>query len=432
MIKYLPFFILILFVTCTKEDLSFEIGSKYVDRNMNILYTDTVSIDSYTVRWDSLATSGYYNFLVGYAHDSVFGDVHSKSYLQVSRPILDFTVPADAVFDSLEFQLLYNNYSFGDTTKPLTINIHRLKTSPATRKDGSLYNTSSFDYFDLPYGTATFLPRPHGTDSVKIVLQDELGSALFNAIKDKDEIISDQSSFQDFLRGFVIDADSTSSSLVGFRAVDSIPVMKLYFHSGDIQIKRDHIEFDIYTNTTQFNQISLHGSEIILPAEQTDKRSALETGGTSFIQAGTGIFTRVEIPYLKNLLELGENIKVLQARLVLEPIANSYTPSTLPPKLSIYATNPLNQLLYPLYDAMQNIQVADLDIDYIFQKDTRYTFDITDFLDEKINEQTGEIPSLLICVSTDDLYYTVDRLVLGSRWHPVNKITLKIYLMKYE
>ncbi|MBN2481978.1 MAG: DUF4270 family protein, partial [Bacteroidales bacterium] len=393
------FFFLIISVFafgCNDDDLVFEIGGKYVDENMHILFTDTLSVHSYTVKWDSLITSGYSTFLSGKYRDSVFGNIYCRSFAAVKLPTVTAAIPKDAVFDSLHLILIYTGYSIGDTAKPHTIRVHRLEEKLDGGEGDNLYNTSSFAYDPIPYGEVVFKPRPSGQDSVKIRLPDAFGQELFDAFKNKSEIVSEQSVFENYLKGLVIDYDESNESVLAFHAADTIPFMRLFYHYTDLDVVRKKIGFLIYDRNLQFNQITGTDIGFELPEGQRDKLSAQETGNTTYIQAGTGFFTRIEIPYLKNILELSSNLEVLKAELILEPLSNSYTRKSLPLEISAYETDNGNNFVTPLTDKFGQIQIANLTIDDIFFEDTRYRFDVKDFIKAKLIEQTDDVPSLLV------------------------------------
>lgn len=417
-------------VGCNNDDLIFEIGGKYVDENMQIIFTDSISVNTYTIKWDSIPTSGYRRFLVGKYPDDVFGNISSRSYTKVHLPEGTSSIPNDAVFDSLQMILLYNGYSIGDTTKTFIIKVHRLEDKLIPGESGDFFNTSSLDFDPVPYGQITFTPRPVGGDTVKIRLSDTFGSELFDAFKDESDIVAEQSSFENYLKGFVINYDDSNESVIGFHAYgDTIPLLRMFYHYVDLEIIHKRIDFIIGTRyendiNLQFNQITSTDVSFELPSGQQDKVSALENDSTTFIQGGTGIFTRIEIPYLKNILEINSNIEVLHAELVLEPLSNSYTRNTIPLELSAYETNNANEFITPVSN------IADLTIDDLFYEDTRYRFDITDFINAKLIEQTDKVPSLLITLS--GVCDTIDRLIIGSRWHERNDVRLELYYMRYE
>lgn len=428
-----PFFLIstVLFFACN-EDLIFEIGGKYVNENMRILFTDTLSLDSYTVKWDSIITSDFSTMLVGEYQDSVFGNVHARSYTDVKLPTFLNAIPQDAVYDSLRIVLVYNGYAIGDTLQQQTIYVNKLEEKLKARDDGDLYSTSSFDFDPLSVGQVTFTPRPSGRDSVSIRLSDLLGMQLFSAFKNKEDIVSDQSSFETFLKGFVITPDENNTCVLGFHSRDTIPLMQLYYHYFDFEEIHKNINFIRYRSSVQFNEISSTDQNIVLPATQRDKVIASENNGESYIQAGTGIFTRIEIPYFKNFSELSSNIQILRANLVLEPTRDSYTKNSLPRNISAYFTDNSNRFVTALEDEFGYVQVADLEIDDMFHEDTRYTFNVTDFINAKLKAQTDTPPALLISITPVEAYTTFDKLVLGSRWHEENNVRLEVYYMIYE
>jgi hypothetical protein len=281
-------------------------------------------------------------------------------------------------------------------------------------------------------GQATYLPRPLTNDTIFIGLPDEFGLELFNAFKGDVDVVSDQSSFSTFLKGFMINYNITDQAALGFHAADTLTMMRLFYHYFDFEEEQRSIEFAPNDVSLQFNQMELSGSKFELPAVKQDKVPAYMTDSMSFIQGGTGVFTRIEIPGLRTLLEVTENIEILHADLVMEPVKNTYTKNSLPLQLSAFITNNSNDLVTPILDDLQNIQVAALTIDDLFNEDTEYRIDITSFINSTIRQQTDNVPALLIGISPNALYRTVDNLVLGSRWHRQNKITLELYYMIYE
>ena len=74
---------------------------------------------------------------------------------------------------------------------------------------------------------------------------------------------------------------------------------------------------------------------------------------------------------------------------------------------------------------MDTPRLVNLEIDEFYQDETWYTFDITTFLDKNLYEESDETPSLLLTVSPDNLYKTLDRLILGSQLNHENEMKIK-------
>jgi len=371
--------------------------------------------------------------VVGMYHDPEIGDIEATSYFRVGLPG-STTIPVNAVYDSLKLLMQDNNFSIGDTLSVITLHVHRLTQALKSREDGYLYNTSSFSFDPSAMGTIAYIHGRTSSDTVKIKLDDAFGSELFNLFKTKDDKVSAYDNFLNYFKGFVVTFDPSDNVILGFKTSGTLPAMRLYYHYTDYSTLNKTLDFNISSATNlQFNHFTIRNPVYNWPVRQKDKLSVSLTDNMSFVQGGTGILTRIEIPYLLNLLKLHENMQVLRAELILEPARNKYKSFRLPPKVSLYSTDRLNRFVYPIVDRISmSLLVGSLFIDNLYQEETSYTFDITDFISAKLAEQTDEIPALLLTITPDDFYKSPDRLVLGSQLHADNTVKLKIYYMNYE
>jgi hypothetical protein len=254
-----------------------------------------------------------------------------------------------------------------------------------------------------------------------------------NLFLDKDERILQLDNWLAYFKGLTIQGDPSNDAIVGYSTSVNFPAMRLYYHYVDFTSISQYRDFSIFGYTVnQFNHYEITNPVISLPADQKDKIPVKNTYKQSYIQAGTGIVTRLEIPYLKNLLELHENMRILKAELILEPVRNTYSAIELPPKIGLFASDKFNRFGAPILNMNTGSSlVGTLIIDEVYQEDTRYTFDVTYFIQSKIAEATDDIPALLVTVSPNEIYRTADRLVLGSQINSDSKVKLKIYYMNY-
>jgi hypothetical protein len=435
MIKYFSILILLAFLSCKQDNLSFDIGGKYIDVKTNLRYVDSLTVNSYTVKLDSLRTSGLADgegaILAGRYHDPEIGDIQASSYFRVGLPGL--TIPFNAVYDSLSLIMIDNNYSIGDTLKPLTLHVHRLSQTLKAGDDGFLYNTSLFSYYPEPMGSVTYRPRPITNDTISIKLDNAFGKELFNLFLTKDDRVLQTDNFLNYFKGMTLRFDPSDEAIVGFKTSVAMPTMRLYYHYFDFSDVFKHLDFTIRDYTSlQYNQISVLNQVINLPAQQKDNLPVHFTDNQSYLQGGTGIVTRLEIPYLKNMLGLYENMKILRAELIIEPVRNTYKIFPLPKRVSLYSTDRLNRFGTPIVNNITgSVVVGSLVIDDVYQEATSYTFDITDFIATKITEASDDLPALLVTITPNDIYRTLDRLVVGSQPYDRNKVKLKIYYMNY-
>jgi hypothetical protein len=234
--------------------------------------------------------------------------------------------------------------------------------------------------------------------------------------------------------------DDSNNAIIGFKFPANplgtfIPAMRIYYHyfqysnvAKFFDFKAQPIASDLLPNM-QFNRFILTDRMIDLPSNQQISLPVTLTDDRSFVHAGVGIATRFEIPFLKNLYYLNGDIRILDARIEIEPAENTYNEFLLPERMSLITTDDLNRWGSPVYTKGNLNQTGNLVIDMLNQEDTRYSFDVTNFLITRLEQQTDELPALLLTVSSDELYKTTQRLILGSQHHNENKVKLKIYYM---
>jgi hypothetical protein len=444
MIRYFLFSVLVLLlISCSKEDMSFNIGNKYLDAKTNIRFFDTLTIHSSTVRMDSIQTSSLAApaIVVGSYNDPEFGRISANGYFRVSLPAIK-NLPKGAVYDSMNLFLVYNDYYTGDTLRNITINVHRLKDKIRADKYSNLYlyNKSSVEVYPEIIGSLTFQPRPLSNDTVWIGMSNDFGQELFNLLENKAIQVEDNTKFLNYLKGFRLSGNNSDQTIVGFKYPANFgsqeaknPTLRLYYHYTQFEYKNAYMDFNIGEfDENQFNQFLIDEEVVNFPEQQAVKVPASQYAGKSYVMAGLGVVTRFEIPYLKNLNSLHENVKIINAVLQIEPARNTYKKIGLPKEMCLYTSDNRNRFIKSIVSDRGNVQYAKLTIDYADQIETWYTFDVTSYLQTELSDNSDETPSLLFTIPPENLYKTVDRIVLGSQMNSTNKVTLKVYYMFYE
>jgi hypothetical protein len=242
--------------------------------------------------------------------------------------------------------------------------------------------------------------------------------------------------FHLYFKGFALNYHAEDKAVLGFdfptvtEVYDAkvYPTLRVYYHYFDYEYLSKYIDFPIgYDNRSlQYNHYVLSDPAVDFPSDQRDKLPSSLTGQSTYIQAGTGIVTRYEIPYLKNILALHDNLIVMKAEIQIEPIRNSYNNFPLPENVYVYASDRTNRFVSSF------IAQTDLTLDNIYQEETWYTCDVTNFIKAWLVLPTEEAPSLLVTVAPEDLYKTFDRAVFGSQLNDDKRVKLKIYYINYE
>jgi hypothetical protein len=415
----------------------FVVGSDYLALKNKVILIDTLTLEVSTVKIDSLVTSSESRILVGNYDDPLFGKVKSDSYFQVAANSFNLysqnsdTDATGYVFDSIAMIMRYDDYYYADTTKVQILNVHRvLKNFKPNVNDNSFYNSSSLPYDEASLGTISYRPKPIGKDSINIKLSNEFGTEIFNKFKNKEITTSEE--FNEYLRGFMLESSSsTSSSIIGFNLSS---VLRLYYSKGKGDTGDNYVmDFTISDISKQFNAVSSDRKGTLIQDLLLSKMnlSSKYTGNNGFIQSGTGIACRIDFPSIKELKYISEKGAIVEAKLIMKPVKNSYSVMfPLPENLSVYVVDKLNRIKSTLTDSSGNTVVAVINsANGEFDENGGYELSLSSFLQKEMLKESDSKSGLLFTLPS--LSKVVDRVVLGDQSIKENKMKLQIYYITY-
>lgn len=434
---------ILIVLSCENEDV-YELGSEWAVSDLNIYRIDTLTVNTYTIQLDSTITSGQSSILVGKNSDPIFGKINANSFFQVDPQAL--SIDKEAIFDSAAILLRYDNYSFGDTLTPFQIKLHRLTDRIRMNSEtGYLYNTSQINYEESTIGETTFTPRPNELDAyVRIHVDNDLSNDLFSFLQNED--IEENEKFIIHFKGFALTASESTNSILRFSTSKSdslvthtgelitTPVFRMYYHyqpeDGNIaEVKHFNLSIN---SSAQFNQISsdFTGSELegLSPDNPIPSES---TGNKTFIQSGLGIFTRIEIPYLKSLYGIDGHLKLMSGQLNLRPVNNTYSyPYLLPSTLNYFQGNKTDDIIGSFVNGSDEEIAIQSYINSQFQEDNYFQASVTTFIQSVFDSETDNDYTLLI-YSTTYPAQSLDRVVIGSPDFVVNPMELFVNILTY-
>jgi len=442
--KYIPVTAvagIMLITSCTKQS-EFEIGKDFIESETRLQVVDTFRVDLSTVIQDSLRTSATNVALVGNLKDDIFGSIECETYFDLGFSVFG-AIEDKAYFDSAAFILPYTGYNIGDTLSPMTLSIHALTEKITTGSDGYLYNINSFDFQPEPISTVTFYPQPHSeTDTSLNFRADALGEDLFNKIRDNDENVSSSEWFMDYIKGFIVTpGNATNKAVIGLEAGENKITLKIYYHLRFEDPEKKVITISMGGTNHQFNHIDYDMSNTYLNniKNSGNKMMAFETANKSYMQGLTGLITKVQFPSLQDIF-LESNWKILKAELIIEPSAGSYENYPLPEKLYIYQTDLVSRSssilkdergnsISQLVDDDNNPLTAFFEYDKILGENTRYSYDITAYINKELAGKYFEYKrGLHLGLSQDDYRTTLDRILFEGKKPPVK---LRLYYLSY-
>ena len=424
------FLLIVLNQSCDNIEEGFYLGSDFVESKSHIVVTDTFASELSTVMLDSFATSGTETVLYGVYSDTVFGKVISRSFFRLQYPSL-LNIEEGDVYDSTVLILNYNGYSYGDTTVPQTINVHRLTAPIKLNEDDYCYNKTNVSFDVVPLGHKTYIPYPKSMDSVIVMIDDNFGLDLWQQGMENTNIYSSQEAFLDYLPGLAIASDENSqSAVIGFEASINKIILRIYSHRIGENITQIHNDFKLSDTEYQFNHIEsdFSGTPLsIIPSQNEDVASYL-TGNRAYIQGGTGLFAKIRFPYLQDFL-LIENVKLLKAEIIIHPDLYSYIDNSLPDSLILQLLDQHNRILGAFYNSEGDLVTADFSYDEFYHEDSYYVYDITSYLESDFSDKHVDTEkSLAVSIHPDHLYTTFQRLILEKgKAYP----KLRIYYVSY-
>ncbi|WP_165389645.1 DUF4270 family protein [Ancylomarina subtilis] len=439
-IKYFAFLTFLAFFSSCNSDVfeEHEIGENLIDKSTEVLLIDTFTVDSYTVKLDSIVTSGGSSARVGQYQDDFFGKVRSEFYgildygggFELKKDIEDAIIPVE--FDSLVFITYFDKNFYGDTLKEQSISIHRV-TEEIDFADGtaSFFGHNEFDYDDKVLGELTFKARPYRTKNerpynLRIPMGDELGQKIISMAMEANDTLSESKKWKRFFEGIVLKpGEDDDAAMLTFKTGDTLMKMRVYYSNlegentdvvlyHDFPVKSDPFNFSNYTSDKSSTPQDL--GRIV---ERTDELSSELTDNLAFVQGGVGFITKIKIPFIENLNTLGLTGGILKAELVFYPMDGSYDsklfklPNSAP--FNIYKTNADNMALEAVINPTINGPVAsNYNYNYDNPDESFYSLDITSYVNEILMQGQEYDDALLLSFPLEGLGNSMERIVIEN------------------
>ncbi|WP_159469877.1 DUF4270 family protein [Dyadobacter sp. 3J3] len=412
-----------------------------------VLFSDTSLVKLTTVAFDSVQTGGASRLLVGRFTDPYLGKMHATTFFQPQFES-NLGIPELAIYDSLVFKAPYDKYYYGDTTKVMNLSVHAVKTDIMLKS--SYFNFYTLDFDAAALGKKSFAPTPQSiTQAVRFKLSDVLGKKIFD--QSMANLITSNEQWLEILKGLtIVSDDKDNGSVIGFKYGSDSTVLEVHYHTAEKDgITRGVGSFKVPAG---FNQIlgdrtgtnlaklPVFNSRLSLPSEQS--------GNESYIQEGTGIMTRVDLPTVRNLKYVQYSVpnraflKVTPARSTLD------YPFTPPLTLHMYLVDKYNQFYrsgvtpIPLSDLAGKAVTATL-INDMINNEQYYSFDVSGQFTTILASASEETNGLMIVTSAlssssfpearTEFADGLKRLVIGNQLHPSQPgVKLQLYYTTYK
>lgn len=437
---FLLTFLSLIAISC-KKDGDFNISGKPQDSGIGIQFTDTCTLLNNTFLLnDSIVSAGpgYLSF-GGYSDPSFTGTTLVEAYcgLSLFRGNVDYS---GITVDSAN---LYLNYlrAYGDTLTSQDFEVHQI----TTQLDASIpyQTTTSFVTYNPAVAgeVSGIYARPYSEGNsgmLRIPLKNAFASSLLAVADDRGN-----TDFQSNFYGIMIKSKNASTASVisaNYSASTAIKTrLTVYFKRSGIA---DSTVFMMNYGSPAFNRVIADrtGTPIAALKFNGDSINESLTGNKCFIQAGTGVVTKVRIPYLKNLATVdGQSVVINKATLVVPLDETSDIPTFRQvAALGLLELNSDNSYRYRSNGALAFVQnngfpqagsTNAVIAGSAAVTDVAYNFDITSYV-QSVLGGTIETNGFIITPVANSFY--VNRAVVNSTHASAKRMRLEIYYTKVK
>jgi hypothetical protein len=305
--------------------------------DINVTYKEFV-LPTSIIQPDSILTGYSGRLMCGNYHDENFGLLTAKPFFQVLLGDYFPTIPSNAVFDSLVFNL-YSNYVFGPGTESdQTYYIYHL--SESLQDSIPYFSNSSLQYDPEPIGKISFTALAAADTTMKVYLDSVFGVKLLHDLMDSTTYDhNDGNAFKSFFNGFMMVADPSNNSVIGYDPTSGESSMIIYYQSDSTS---GSYTFS-FANGVNFNQILTDRSGTPVEGLGTSKYSEFHPADSrAYLQAGTEIIPKID---LKPVLDYIDSIpELIINKATIEIINHNIVSNILPPSsLYLYITDSTNR-----------------------------------------------------------------------------------------
>jgi hypothetical protein len=455
-----------------------DLGGDY-----SLAFTDTVKLKTSTVLLDSIPTSNMGTLLLGNYVDDKLGVIKSTPFFQVGLGSY-WTLPEDAIYESIVLAMPFSGYYYGDTTKSQTVEVRAIEQDLRTYSLAKFwYDQGYYSYFDNNYfssgggtairtyvynnktfavnptvlGVQTFTSRPSMVnrpdvgDTLVVRLDDNLGKGFFDLRKSGSLIMTSQSRFLEHFKGLSI-TSTNPSYMVGLNTTRSR--IRIYyrepFENTFVRKYYDLVLASDGMNLINYNKIEADRSgtliadlttDLLNPNRKTEISSTL-TNNETYVQSGLGIVTKLNFPGLRDIVNLTGFKQLTEVKLVLRPVRNSFDANYyLPTELVMFTSNSSN---LPLRQVSPDFSSGNFEYARIFApvdhtEIPEYVFTITQYA-QSLMRSSANPKDMVLLLSTapvssseaadtrNNIYKTVTRAVISGDY----TARLEITYLKYN
>lgn len=324
---------------CKNE--STDIGLDLIEGQVATDFTDTITLQAYSVLEDTINTTNLSANILGHLSDPVFGNSSAGIFTQLALSGAAVNFGDNPAIDSVVLTLQISGY-YGDTTSAVGIRVHRITEDMSDATTYHQTSTLAYDPTPLNHSLNGITLRPTTpivvdtgmySAHMRIRLSQQFGQYLLNNQN------SLNNNIQSFLKGLYIEAVNHTGSrgyMLTSNLGSALSGLTLYYHNSNEQRLRYTLSFSDkcvrFTRITHDYNASQSNDFVreVLQGQHDIGENVL------YLQGGGGVKTRITFPYLKDAFaQYGNRVVIHRAELVITDLDPDETSLTHPTTLTL-------------------------------------------------------------------------------------------------
>ncbi len=412
---------------CSTTPANIGVGLPSVDTTTGAFLVDTLTLRASTVLRDSVITSNSQYLLAGRYTDPQLGTIKASSYTTLGLGAA-FLPASTQIADSVVLVLPTDAYRYGDTTKTQTLlEIHELSAFIPLTKYGfaSPSLTPIAGNVNPALLNNPVVRRARGNlGNLRLRLNMSFGQRLMSDAKSGR--LTTQEQLDDRYKGLaLLPGASDDAALLRFNASAANAALVLYYHDpADVTTALSYS----FTLNRHFYQAEAVRSGALAALTTTNRQlDADKTGQQTYIEGLLGLQTKIEIPYLFDLRNYGQNLVITNAQMTVEAPANTLLNRNLPPPASLsVSTTDVNNRVGATFVTSTPYSATITTVDNRTQGG--YSWSMLNYVQNVLNNNIVNGGILLNTTAPTQ----PDRVILGGPRSTTNKIKLRLYLISHN
>ena len=390
---------ILLFTGCIKPESSIGLGLQPESDLLNLVTTDTLTLEIFTVREDSLETDELSTAVLGRVFQPRIGWTTAgfATQLRLSAPGVNFGTNPQV--DSLFLSLRFTGDTYGQLS-PQSLLVQQLADSISL--DSTYYSNFNPEVThdilnDELQEEISLNPSDDliiGEDTIVSQIRLNLKPSLGQTILDQDtSVFNSNEAWLDFFPGIVVSTQGNGVGAAGIDISSGLSLMRLHYHNDTDTSFYDFLISPLSARVNMFSQGYVADlSSLNIPAND----SVFVDGSRSlYIMSGAGLKTHLKIPFLESINNSidtisGDTISLgcaIQKAELIFTLDDSYFDSRYPPQDQLYILTE-NSEGSPISTPDQMSSGVNIDGYYDSQNKT-YRFNISRSIQHLLNRSSG-------------------------------------------